>query len=107
MKTRYYGDYYGRCREAHRSTGQRCVICTGKSTHVHHAYYGDDVVGTSIFPICESCHGSVCHSRENWIPNKQEMKAKNTPAFINKLRIQFLYVRVVTHAVHGDLSYRK
>jgi hypothetical protein len=110
MKGRYYSDkkstYYQRCKIAHKSSGQRCTICTGKSTEVHHSSYGNDIVGKSIFPVCSSCHMNICHAPNNWIKSNNKMKSKNTNEFILYLRMQFDFINIVHNPINGELSYR-
>lgn len=108
---RYYtdknGTYYDRCRVAHELTSQRCVICFGKSKHIHHSSYGKDIHGYSIFPVCEKCHYGVCHASNNWIEKTDRMKSENTSEFREYLRMQYLLVKIVHVPIHGKLSYKK
>jgi hypothetical protein len=108
-RERYYtdveGSYYKRCNKAHKATGQRCVICLKKSTNVHHASYGNDIVGKTIFPVCHSCHETVCHHQTNWIIHKDKMKSRNTPAFTEYLQMQFAFIEIVHTPTKGKLTY--
>lgn len=63
-----WNDRYGNPKEyrkqvaiAHRKTHNYCVVClTKKSEEIHHAYYGNDVIGVSIFSACYRCHNEIC-----------------------------------------------
>ena len=103
---RYYGDYKERCRKAHESTGQRCVICSKKSEEIHHSSYGNDVIGKTIFAVCRHCHETIAHDPKNWRPNKDPMKSRNTQEFSEWLRVKYLYVCRVHNPLKGKLSYR-
>ncbi|MCC5668207.1 hypothetical protein LC653_31190 [Nostoc sp. CHAB 5784] len=81
---------------AHRKTHNYCVVClTNKSKEIHHAYYGNDVIGVSTFPTCYRCHDEICHSPTNWIknPSNPVWGNRNTDEFIIRLRLgyQLLY----------------
>jgi hypothetical protein len=81
---------------AHRKTHKYCVVClTKKSEEIHHAYYGNDVIGVSTFPTCYRCHDEICHSPTNWIknPSNPVWGNRNTDEFITRLRLgyQLLY----------------
>lgn len=110
-KQRYYtdcntGSYYTRCKKAHRATGQRCVICLNKSTNIHHSRYGNDVIGVSIFPVCDVCHTKVCHNLKNWIIDKKDkMKSRNTDDFEAYLRMRYLFLETVYIPTHGSMKY--
>lgn len=103
---RYYGDYKTRCKKAHESTKQRCSICYGKSTHCHHTSYGDDVIGSTLFPVCEHCHEKICHHPDNWKPSKNPMMSRNTKDFTEWLKVKYLYVKKVYNPLKGGLVYR-
>ena len=85
---------------AHRKTHNYCVVClTKKSEEIHHAYYGNDVIGVSTFPTCISCHDEICHSPTNWIknPSNPVWGNRNTDEFITRLRLgyQLLYGGII------------
>ena len=104
---RYYGDYKQRCSNTHRLHGQRCVICYGKSEEIHHALYGNDIPGKTIFSVCRHCHENICHSPENWIKSSNPMKCRNTPQFTTFLRTQYIYLKRVHNKTKGQLSWKK
>ncbi|MBD2536875.1 hypothetical protein H6G97_49705 [Nostoc flagelliforme FACHB-838] len=84
------------CAYAHRKTHNYCVVClTKKSEEIHHAYYGNDVIGVSTFSTCYRCHHEICHSPINWIknPSNPVWGNRNTDDFITRLRLgyQLLY----------------
>ncbi|MCC5669229.1 hypothetical protein LC653_36670 [Nostoc sp. CHAB 5784] len=85
---------------AHRKTHNYCVVClTKKSEEIHHAYYGNDVIGVSTFPTCYRCHDEICHSPTNWIknPSNPVWGNRNTEEFITRLRLgyQLLYGGII------------
>ncbi|MBW4675913.1 MAG: hypothetical protein KME52_18400 [Desmonostoc geniculatum HA4340-LM1] len=88
-----YGKNYKRvCAITHRQTSGFCCYClSAKSKEIHHALYGNDVAGFSIFAVCDKCHKRVCHSRQNWIKDKNNpvWKNRNTEEFISRLRLGF------------------
>jgi hypothetical protein len=110
-KNRYYtdneGTYYDRCRTSHKETGQRCVICLKKSQTTHHAAYGNDVPGVTIFAVCKTCHNNICHDPKNWLPHRDKMLSCNTPAFTKYLQRQYLFTKTVHNSLHGELKYTK
>ncbi|WP_375511432.1 hypothetical protein [uncultured Nostoc sp.] len=81
---------------AHRKTHNYCVVClTNKSEEIHHAYYGNDIIGISTFPTCYRCHDEIFHSSINWIKSRINpvWGNRNTDEFITRLRLgyQLLY----------------
>ena len=95
-----YGKNYKRlCAIAHRQTKGFCCYClSAKSKEIHHALYGNDIAGISIFAVCVSearrrhrCHTKVCHSRQNWIKDSSNpvWKNRNTEEFTARLRLGF------------------
>lgn len=88
--------YRKQCAIAHKSTHGLCCVCmVKKSDEIHHAYYGKDAIGESTFPVCLSCHQSICHSPKNWIKDGSNplWKNRNTSEFLQRLRLgyQLLY----------------
>lgn len=84
--------YRKQCAIAHQSTHGLCCVCmVKKSEQLHHAYYGQDVIGESVFPVCLRCHQTICHSSENWIVDKDDKvwKNRNTPKFIDRLKLGY------------------
>lgn len=84
--------YRKQCAIAHKSTHGLCCVCmVKKSEQLHHAYYGQDVIGESVFPVCLRCHQTICHSSENWIIDEDDKvwKNRNTPKFIDRLRLGY------------------
>jgi len=104
---RYPANYVEICSDAHQDIGQRCVLCLKKSKVIHHAAYGNDKPGYTVFPVCVRCHNSICHSPTNWIRHKEVMKSHNTPDFTEYLRMQYLYVQTVHNPIHGKLKFVK
>ncbi|MFN6455734.1 MAG: hypothetical protein RM022_026540 [Nostoc sp. EfeVER01] len=85
---------------AHRKTHNYCVVClTKKSEEIHHAYYGNDIIGQSTFPTCYRCHNEICHSPINWIKSRSNpvWGNRNTDEFITRLRLgyQLLYGGII------------
>ncbi|MFK0731410.1 MAG: helix-turn-helix domain-containing protein [Gloeotrichia echinulata GP01] len=81
--------YREMCAESHRKTHGLCCVClTRKSTQIHHACYGNDIAGKSIFPVCQHCHYHICHHKANWIRCSKNpvWENRNTEEFIQKLR---------------------
>lgn len=81
---------------AHKKTHNYCVVCLSRrSEQIHHAYYGNDIIGISTFPTCASCHSLVCHSPTNWVICRSNpvWGNRNTDEFITRLRLgyQLLY----------------
>lgn len=77
---------------AHKKTHNHCVVCmTNKSEEIHHAYYGNDIIGVSTFPVCRHCHSDVCHSSTNWIKSRSDpvWGNYNTEEFITRLRLGY------------------
>lgn len=76
------------CAIAHKSVhGQCCVCLTKKSQELHHAKYGKDEIGKTVFPVCTYCHESQCHSHENWIHDSKNpvWGNRNTDEFTRRL----------------------
>lgn len=73
-----------------RQVKDECVMCNESATLVHHAFYGSDVCGWSIFPLCEKCH-EISHLPQFWINNQNEIFARNTREFIQILRAKYYY----------------
>ena len=98
-----YGDpkkYRKQVAIAHRKTHNYCVVClTNKSEEIHHAYYGNDIIGVSTFPTCYRCHNEICHSQLNWVKSRINpvWGNRNTNEFITRLRLgyQLLYGGIV------------
>ena len=88
-----YGKNYKRlCTMAHRQTKGYCCYClSSKSEEIHHALYGNDIAGVSIFAVCDRCHTKVCHNRQNWIKDKKNpvWKNRNTEEFTARLKLGF------------------
>ncbi|QLF85054.1 hypothetical protein [Nostoc phage YongM] len=109
-----YGDrndpkYIDLCYRTHKSSGNRCVICSKKSEEVHHGYYSgveNDTPGVNTFAVCKQCHDNVCHSSINWIPNHDNpMKSTNTKKFLVFLRQRFLFISQAFNGIKGVMSY--
>jgi|GEM_PF-3671641 len=84
--------YRQQCAIAHKSTHGLCCYCiTSKSDELHHAYYGEDVIGESVFPVCLRCHQTICHDPKNWIIDhkNQLWKNRNTTKFLERLRLGY------------------
>ena len=103
-KDRYYGNYQERCRITHESQGQRCCLCFKKSQEIHHASYGNDVPGVTIFALCLDCH-KIAHTGKNWIWNRDKMKSRNSASFRNKLRKGYLKCQMVILPNIGNMCY--
>ena len=103
MNKRNYQQRYGNvkrykktCAIAHKSVYGLCCVClTRTSEELHHAKYGQDEIGKTIFPVCVECHQLECHSKENWIydPKNPVWGNRNTAKFIERLQLgyQLLY----------------
>ena len=104
MQDRYYGNYRERCRQVHHAQGQRCCLCFDKSQEVHHASYGHDVPGVTIFALCLNCH-KLAHTGKNWIWNQDKMKCQNSDKFKAKLRKGFLLCQLVVLPSLGNMCY--
>lgn len=102
---RYPPNYYEICGDAHKDIGQRCTLCLKKSQVIHHAAYGRDKPGYTVFPVCIKCHNNCCHSPANWVRHTDKMKSHNTPEFTEYLRMQYLMVQTVHNPLHGELKY--
>lgn len=102
---RYPPNYNQICQMAHQSSGQRCVVCFKKSTHIHHARYGFDSPGVTVFPVCRKCHDNVCHASINWIMSVDRMKSRNTKEFTKWLQDRFLYIYHAHIPLKGKLKY--
>ncbi|MBN3871655.1 MAG: hypothetical protein HWQ23_15640 [Nostoc sp. JL33] len=65
-----YGDikkYKKQCAIAHKSVKGLCCVCLVRpSDELHHAKYGCDRIGLTVFPVCLTCHDQFCHSSKNW-----------------------------------------
>ncbi|MGA1256913.1 MAG: hypothetical protein ACO3YX_07885, partial [Candidatus Nanopelagicaceae bacterium] len=84
--------YRQQCAIAHASTHSLCCVCmTRKSQELHHAFYGNDIIGVSVYPVCISCHRAICHSPENWIKDHHNplWKNRNTEEFIERLQLGY------------------
>ncbi|MGB6301153.1 MAG: hypothetical protein WBF90_33935 [Rivularia sp. (in: cyanobacteria)] len=94
-----YGKGYSRiCAIAHKRTNQLCCCClSAKSEEIHHALYGFDVIGWSIFPVCKECHTKICHNKENWIVDEDNpvWNNRNNLNFLKKLRDNYLQARSI------------
>jgi alkyl sulfatase BDS1-like metallo-beta-lactamase superfamily hydrolase len=66
-----------------------------QSSEIHHAFYGNDIIGWSVFPVDAECHAKICHSKENWITDKDNpvWGNRNTEEFIKKLRDNYKFLR--------------
>ncbi|MFN6475297.1 hypothetical protein [Nostoc sp. DedQUE07] len=89
-------NYKKQCAIAHKSVRGLCCVClTHPSQELHHAKYGCDRIGETVFPVCIDCHDNVCHSPKNWLKDKNNpvWKNKNTPEFTERLKLgyQLLY----------------
>jgi hypothetical protein len=81
--------YREMCESAHRKTHNLCCVCLlRKSTQIHHACYGNDITGKSIFPVCQYCHYHICHHKANWIRCSKNpvWENRNTEEFIENLQ---------------------
>ena len=88
--------YKIQCAIAHKSVHGLCCSClTKQSEELHHAKYGQDSIGHTVFPVCKQCHQIVCHSQENWIVDHKNpvWESRNTEKFLQKLQLgyQLLY----------------
>ena len=84
--------YGQQCAIAHKSTHGLCCVCmTAKSEELHHAFYGRDIIGVSVFPTCLSCHQNVCHSSDNWVIDHKNpvWKNRNTTGFTQRLQLGY------------------
>ncbi|WP_414755555.1 hypothetical protein [Anabaena sp. CCY 9910] len=84
--------YKNLCKTAHEKTYNLCCCCVKrKSVHIHHAYYGNDVIGESIFPVCMDCHYFACHHKDNWIRSLENpiWENRNTEEFTECLRLGY------------------
>ena len=84
--------YYKQCAIAHKSVYNLCCVClTKKSEQLHHAKYGNDIIGTTTFPVCTSCHQRICHDVNNWIidTTNPEWGNRNTPDFTERLQLGY------------------
>lgn len=84
--------YRKQCAIAHQSSKNLCCVClVNPSEELHHAKYGNDVIGETVFPVCLKCHESVCHSSKNWLKDKYNpvWKNQNTAEFIERLKIGY------------------
>lgn len=84
--------YRQQCAIAHKSTHGLCCVCmTRKSQEIHHAFYGNDIIGVSTYPVCAKCHQTICHSPENWIKDHQNpvWKNRNTMQFTQRLQLGY------------------
>jgi hypothetical protein len=84
--------YRRQCAIAHKAVKHFCCVClTNTSEQLHHAKYGNDKIGVTVFPVCLDCHANVCHSSINWIKDKQNplWNNQNTPEFIERLEIGY------------------
>ena len=81
--------YKDMCKSAHKETHNLCCVClNNKSTQIHHACYGNDIIGKSIFPVCVYCHYRICHHKFHWIrcPTDPVWNNRNTEDFTQKLQ---------------------
>lgn len=81
-------DYAKQCAKAHNLTKQKCCCCLVKpSEEIHHAAYGNDQIGITVFPVCRECHKAIAHHPDNWIVSRQDKVwgSKNTPGFTEQL----------------------
>ncbi|WP_375511786.1 hypothetical protein [uncultured Nostoc sp.] len=84
--------YKKQCAIAHQSVKGLCCVCLVRpSEQLHHAKYGNDEIGLTVFPVCLNCHNQVCHSSKNW--NKDKTRPvwgnQNTPEFIERLKLGY------------------
>jgi hypothetical protein len=90
-----YGDikkYKKQCAIAHQSVKGLCCVCLTKpSEQLHHAKYGCDRIGLTVFPVCLECHDLVCHSSLNWQKDKSNpvWNNQNTPEFTERLKLGY------------------
>ena len=85
-------NYRKQCAIAHKSVHGLCCVCMVKqSEQIHHAFYGNDIIGVSTFPVCLSCHTQICHNPRNWIKDHENpvWRNRNTPEFIERLRLGY------------------
>lgn len=84
--------YKKNCAIAHNKTRSLCCVClVNKSNQIHHAYYGNDVAGESVFPVCTKCHRLTCHSKKYWIKDSKNpvWENRNTETFLQRLRMGY------------------
>jgi hypothetical protein len=72
------------------------------SQELHHGFYGKDIIGISIFPVCTRCHQMVCHSKENWIRDKTNpvWRNRNTASFLARLQTGYMLL-------YGGINHEK
>lgn len=92
-----YGDleqYRILCARTHAATHGRCCVCLkAQSEVIHHSRYlgKDDTPGKNIFPCCVPCHRKRCHSKSNWIWDKNDpvWGNHNSVGFEKRLQTSF------------------
>ncbi len=106
FEDRYAGNWSTTRTKALRLTRGRCVICDFPATEVHHARYatnvyqyidkqcthlipnrGCEVPLSDVFPLCDTCHTTKAHHKNNWIEDKDNpvLLNRNTKEFYNHL----------------------
>lgn len=100
--------YRVQCAIAHKSVHGLCCVClTAKSEELHHASYGKDCIGFSVFPVCTRCHQSVCHAPDNWIVDYKNpvWGNHNSAEFTQRLQLGYkLLYGGIDHAISTNIN---